>query len=164
MKRIGTALLILSTVASAAEAAGVKFRLESQEVDALKAFDAIGDFCGIKDWHPDVTGCEIGERDGKQIRTLTLKDGGHMVDRLDAYDKGTLTWVISTIEGPFPVQWLMAKLSVKPDDEGGAGIKWVGTFEPQAGASEEAAKAPIENFYKHGIEGLFAKLGVKPKS
>lgn len=158
------ALLVLSVaVASPAAAAGAKYRAESQEADALKAWAVIGEFCSIKDWHPDVAECAMGERDGKPARTVTLKNGGVIVDKLDAYDPRTLTYVISTVESPWPIQWMMAKLSTKPDDEGGAGVKWVGTFEPTAGTADVDAKAAVEAFFKRGVDGIFAKLGVVPK-
>jgi hypothetical protein len=44
----------------------------------------IGDFCGIKSWIPAVSGCVISP-DGKQ-RTVSLKGGGEVVERLDNWD------------------------------------------------------------------------------
>ena len=44
----------------------------------------IGDFCGIKSWIPAVSGCVISA-DGKQ-RTVSLKNGGEVVERLDNWD------------------------------------------------------------------------------
>jgi hypothetical protein len=163
MRTLTMVALAMLTAAGPAAAAGAKYRAESQQADALKAWAVIGEFCDVAKWHPDVASCTMGEREGKPARTVTLKDGGVIVDKLDAYDPSTLTYVISTVESPWPIQWMMAKLSTKPDDEGGAGVKWVGTFEPQAGADAEAAKAAIEAFFKRGVDGIFTKLGVEPK-
>lgn len=144
-------------------AAGAKYRAESQAADALKAWAVFSEFCSIKDWHPDVASCTLGERDGKPARTVTLVDGGVIVDKLDAFDPSTLTMVISTVESPWPIDWMMAKLSTRPDDEGGAGVKWVGTFAAKSGATDDQAKAAVEAFFKKGVDGIFAKLGVEPK-
>ncbi|WP_181701461.1 SRPBCC family protein [Chthonobacter albigriseus] len=163
MKWLVVSGMLVVAMSAPAAAAGAKYRAESQSADALKAWEVIGDFCAIATWHPDVATCVMGERDGKPARTVTLKDGGVIVDKLDAYDPSTLTYVISTVESPWPIQWMMAKLSTKPDDEGGAGVKWVGTFEPKAGTTDADAKIPVEAFFKRGVDGIFSKLGVEPK-
>ena len=53
-------------------------------VDATpaQAWAAIGEFCAIGDWHPAVEKCELSEKDGKVLRTLSLKGGGTIVDVL----------------------------------------------------------------------------------
>ena len=45
-----------------------------------QAWAAIGDFCGIAGWHPAIEKCELGEKGGKPIRTLSLKGGGTIVE------------------------------------------------------------------------------------
>lgn len=165
MKHILSVSLAATIVVSAcpALAAGAKYRAESLQADALKAWAVFSEFCSIKDWHPDVATCVLGERDGKPARTVTLKDGGVIVDKLDSFDPSTLTTVISTVESPWKIQWMMAKLSTRPDDEGGAGVKWVGTFAANAGTQDAEAKAAIEAFFKKGVDGIFARLGLEPK-
>lgn len=60
------------------------------------------------------------------------------------------------MDGPLPVANYSSTLSVKADDDGGAGIKWVGTFDAK-GASDDEAKAVIEGIYDAGLNAILEK-------
>ena len=76
----------------------------------------IGDFCGIKSWIPAVSGCVISA-DGKQ-RTVSLKNGGEVVERLDNWDDAKRSYTYSILSGPLPVSDYRSTLSVAPDGKG----------------------------------------------
>src|SRR5689334_7295341 len=80
----GAALLALATSVPApavevSNSAAIKGTLN-------KAWAALGDFCGIKDWHPAIANCVLSEKDGAKIRTLTTKDGGVFVEKMTQWD------------------------------------------------------------------------------
>jgi hypothetical protein len=123
-----------------------------------KVWAAVGDFCGIGAWHPALAGCELSEKDGAKIRTLTLKDnGGTIVEKLVDWSDSGHSYTYEILEpGPLPVANYKSTISVSDDGKGGSVIGWVGSFDA-AGASDADAKAAIEGVYKGGIDGLVAK-------
>ncbi len=86
----------LSAVALAVAFAAPAMALEAKKqitVDATAAqtWAAIGEFCGIGDWHPAVEACVLAEKDGKSLRTLSLKGGGTIVEELVGRDEGAMS-------------------------------------------------------------------------
>ena len=159
MRTITIAAALAVGIATPALAVDAKYRVEDKGISAEKVWVTIGDFCGIATWHPAVETCELGEKDGAKIRTLTLKDGGGtIVEELVEWDDAKHSYTYKILEpGPLPVADYTATLSTKEDDDGGAGIKWVGTFAAK-GVSDEEAKAAIEGVYKAGIDAILAKV------
>src|SRR5580698_4008171 len=92
----------------------------------------IGDFCGIKSWIPAVSGCTISS-DGKQ-RTVSLKGGGEVVERLDNWDDAKRSYTYSILSGPLPVADYRSTLSVLSDGKGSA-VNWHSTYQAK-GTSE----------------------------
>ena len=156
--RIGLAAAALGA-ATPAFAIDAKQRVEDKAITAEAVWAAIGDFCGIAAWHPAVAACDLSEKDGAKIRTLTLKDGGGtIVEELVKWDEAAHAYTYLILEpGPLPVANYTSTLSTKADDDGGAGIRWVGSFNAK-GASDDEAKAAVEGVYKAGVEALLAKV------
>ncbi|WP_181700158.1 SRPBCC family protein [Chthonobacter albigriseus] len=145
--------LLLATPALAVDA---KQRVEDKTISVDKTWAIIGDFCGIGQWHPAVEKCELSEKDGAKLRTLSLKGGGTIIEKLEEWNDAEHKYTYSIIESPLPVANYTSTLSVKADDDGGAGIRWVGTFDAK-GATDEEAKTVIEGIYKAGIDSILAK-------
>jgi hypothetical protein len=123
-----------------------------------QAWKLIGDFCGIKNWHPVITGCEISEKDGVKIRTLTTKDGSKFVEKLVKWDDKDTSYTYEILESPLPVEKYVSILKVEPDDEPGkVAITWSSTFEPK-GASEAVARKAVADIYLAGLLALKADL------
>jgi mxaD protein len=53
---------------------------------AAKVWALVGDFNGMPKWHPAVKESKIEEKDGSTFRTLTLQDGGTILERLKGKD------------------------------------------------------------------------------
>lgn len=120
--------------------------------DAVSAWAAVGDFCGISKWHPVVTKCEMSEKDGKTFRTLTLKDGAKLLEQLVTFDKAAMSYTYTIVEGPLPVKNYKSTLSVKP--AGSASIlSWTGSFDANGAADAEAVKI-ITGIYEAGAGEL----------
>jgi len=151
----GTAVLAL--VASVpAQAAEVSKVIEAKgTVD--KAWAALGDFCGIKDWHPAIANCVLSEKDGAKIRTLTTKDGGVLVEKMTQWDDAGHSYGYAILESPLPVANYVSTIAVKDAAGGAVSISWSSTFDPK-GASEEDASKVIAGIYDAGLGALKAKI------
>jgi carbon monoxide dehydrogenase subunit G len=110
----------------------------------------IGDFCGIKSWIPAVSDCVISP-DGKQ-RTVSLKGGGEVVERLDNWDDAKRSYTYSILSGPLPVSNYRSTLSVLPDGNGSA-LNWHSTYQAK-GTSDAEAKKLIDGIYQDNAKSL----------
>ena len=148
---------VLALVASVpAQAAEVSKVIEAKgTVD--KAWAALGDFCGIKDWHPAIANCVLSEKDGAKIRTLTTKDGGVLVEKMTQWDDAGHSYGYAILEGPLPVANYVSTIAVKDGSAGAVSITWSSTFDPK-GASEEDARKVIAGIYDAGLGALKAKI------
>ena len=119
-----------------------------------QAWAAVGDFCGIASWHPAVEKCELGTKDGKTIRTLSLKGGGTLVEEETGHGESSYSYAI--LSGPLPVEKYRSTLKVEAE-KGKTEIEWTGKFAAK-GAPDEKAKEVIEGIYQAGLDALVAKL------
>jgi hypothetical protein len=139
-------VLISSTVAFAVDSSVTM--TSSMSPDAL--WKKIGAFCGIGDWHPAVEKCVLSS-DGKE-RTLALKGGGALVERLETLDPSNRSYTYTILSGPLPVANYHSTISVSPDPKGST-IKWVGKYDAK-GASDGDAKKVIDGIYESGEKAL----------
>jgi polyketide cyclase/dehydrase/lipid transport protein len=144
---ISTAAILLSTGAAFALDSSV-IMTSSMSPDAL--WKKVGDFCGIGDWHPAVEKCVLNA-DGKE-RTLSLKGGGAIVERLESVDDANHTYTYTIRSGPLPVTNYSSTISVSPDPKGSS-IKWVGTYDAK-GVPDADAKKVIDGIYEAGEKAL----------
>ena len=145
------ALLTLGLIgmASAAQAIESKVaRTTSQSVDAV--WQKIGDFCGIANWHPAVAKCELST--DKKERTLTLKGGGTIVERLVRWSDKTHSYTYKIMSSPLPVDHYVSTIHVAPA-KSGAVISWRGHYTAK-GASDADAKKAIDGVYDAGVTSL----------
>lgn len=154
-KPIAGAMLFLVTVSSTAMALDV-----NKSVDVASAPDAawkaIGDFCGIANWHPAVAKCEASDKDGAKMRLLALKDGGKIFEKQLSYDDKAMSYSYAIIDaGPLPVANYESTIAVKPGGSGST-ISWVGKFDSK-GDDAKSVDA-ISGVYKDGLDGLASKL------
>jgi len=150
----GTAVLALVASLSA-QAAEVSKVIEAKgTVD--KAWAALGDFCGIKDWHPAIANCVLSEKDGAKIRTLTTKDGGVLVEKMTQWDDAGHSYGYAILESPLPVANYVSTIAVK-DAGGTVSITWSSTFDPKGASAEDASKV-IAGIYDAGLGALKAKI------
>jgi hypothetical protein len=122
----------------------------SQPVDAV--WQKVGDFCGIANWHPAIEKCELSA--DKKVRTLTLKGGGTIVEKLVRWNDGNHSYTYSIVSGPLPVANYESTLHVSPAKSGkGSVISWRGKYTAK-GASDADAKKAIDGVYDAGLTGL----------
>ena len=112
----------------------------------------VGDFCAIKTWHPAAADCVV-EKDGDVVyRTITLKDGGKIKEKLTG--KEDLGYTYEIVESPLPVKNYKSKLWLEVDDEPDRSvIYWQSDFDAN-GASDDDAKAKITGILADGVKGI----------
>jgi Polyketide cyclase / dehydrase and lipid transport len=122
----------------------------SQPVDAV--WKKVGDFCGIANWHPAVAKCVLSA--GGKERTLTLKGGGTIVERLVRWSDTSHSYTYKIVSGPLPVADYESTLSVHTAKSGnGSVISWSGHYAAK-GASDADAKKAIDGVYDAGLTAL----------
>ena len=141
------AVLAISMVNALALETSVTQR-SSMPPDAL--WKKIGDFCGIKSWIPAVQDCALSQG-GKQ-RTVMLRGGGEVVERLDNWDDAKHSYSYTILSSPLPVDDYHSTISVVPD-AGGSMLVWRGTYKAK-GTSDADAKKTIDGIYAAGAKDL----------
>jgi hypothetical protein len=167
----GLALVAIASGAGPGEvrSAEVSKRLEVPTTPR-RLWTAVGGYCGLARWHPEVASCVEKRRGTERMRQVTLKDGGIIIDRLVGEDKKKqeLRWVL--LASPFPVASAEARLAIEDQDEDrdaaedddGTAVVWSATFTPSPGVPEDVARKALLRFFQAGLIGL--KEGFRSKS
>lgn len=131
----------------------------------------IKDFGKFCEWNSVVVKCEAeGGNASGATRTLTLKNGGVIVEGIDDHNDGEKTYVYrlskENIEA-LPVSFYSATLSVKPAGDGSE-VEWIGRFYrgdtsnfPPDNLNDEAAVKAMTEFFQKGLASLKAKAEFK---
>jgi hypothetical protein len=162
---LGGALIAVSVAAQAASLAvgkKVEVNVDPSKMDQEKAelWKRFGGFCSIKDWHPGVANCEESKEGENTIRTLTLKDGGVIKEKLIENVEGRYKYAI--ISGPWPVKNYEAQFALTPDDddEDEVNIAWSAVFDAD-GKPDKEARALVDGVIKAGMDNIKA-MTAKP--
>src|SRR5262245_2323702 len=114
----------------------VKKRIEAPGLPAGVWAIAGETFCTIKTWHPAVAECEETKDGDVTYRTLTLKNGGKIKEKLTGTEDTSYSYEI--VESPLPIKDYSSKLWVESDDEENRSvIFWQSEFEAADGTSED---------------------------
>lgn len=141
-----------------ANAITVKKRIEAPGLPPA-IWEIAGAFCAIKDWHPVVADCQETKEGDVTFRTLTLKDGAKIKEKL--VDSDATSYSYEIVESPLPVKNYKAKFWVEPDDEADRTvIYWTADFDAN-GATDDEAKQKITDVFTAGLKGLKAKALAK---
>lgn len=152
---------ILVAAAAASLFAGPTFAAEiSKQLDVAaspdKAWAAVGEFCGIGDWHPAVEKCELSNQGKDKLRTLTLKGGGTIVEKLVKWEPKKHSYTYAIVSSPLPVSDYISTLSISAHGEGSR-LVWKGKFTPVG--DEAKAKEVVGGIYTDGLAGIGKKAG-----
>jgi Polyketide cyclase / dehydrase and lipid transport len=151
MKLALVALAALLLGSASAFAITVKKRTEAPGLPP-QIWAIVGDFCAIKTWHPAVADC-VQEKEGDVVfRTLTLKDGGKIKEKLTGTEELGYTYEI--VESPLPVKNYKSRLRLETDDEPDRTvIFWQSDFDAN-GKSDDEAKKIITGILGDGVKGI----------
>jgi hypothetical protein len=138
-------------LAGSANAITVKKRIEAPGLPP-EIWAVVGGFCTIKDWHPAAADCVESKEGDVTFRTITLKDGGKIKEKLTGTEATAYTYEI--IESPLPVKNYKSKLWIEVDDEPDRSvIYWQSDFDAN-GASDDEAKKKITGILGDGVKGI----------
>jgi polyketide cyclase/dehydrase/lipid transport protein len=141
----------LLTFAGSANAITVKKRTEAPGLPP-EIWEVVGSFCAIKDWHPAAADCVESKEGDDTFRTITLKDGGKIKEKLTGTDATSYSYEI--VESPLPVKNYKSKLWLEVDDEPDRSvILWQSDFDAN-GASDDEAKKKITGILADGVKGI----------
>ena len=147
----GLALVIGTGSASAIT---VKKRTEAPGLPP-EIWKIVGEFCAIEKWHPAVAKCEESKEGDATFRTLTLKDGGKIKEKLTGTEDLAYTYEI--VESPLPVKNYKSKLWLEVDDEPNRSvIYWQSDFDANGKSDDEATKA-ISDIFMAGLKSIKQK-------
>ncbi|MGB2932029.1 MAG: SRPBCC family protein [Methyloceanibacter sp.] len=146
---VATAAVLFGT--GQAFAVEVNKKIEPPGVPAA-VWEIAGDFCAIKTWHPVVADCVESKEGDVVFRTLTLKDGGTIKEKLVDSDDTSYSYEI--VEGPLPVKNYTAKLWVEDSERANRTVvHWDAEFDAN-GASDDEAKKTIGDIFAAGLKGI----------
>ncbi|MDX2309298.1 MAG: SRPBCC family protein [Hyphomicrobium sp.] len=148
--------------ASLVSAKKLEIDVPAEKVEAERAalWEKIGGWCAISEWHPAVEKCEATKEGDAEFRTLTLKSGGVIKERL--LERGTATYKYEIIESPLPVTNYNAQFSVTPDDDDldEMNVVWSATYDAK-GAEDKEARKTIDGIFKDGMDSIKSKYGAE---
>ena len=147
-----TTALIVGT--ASAHAITAKKRTEAPGLPP-EIWGIVGEFCAIKDWHPAFAQCEETKEGDVTFRTLTLKDGGKIKEKLTGTEDFAYSYEI--VESPLPIKNHSSKLWIEEDDEPDRSvILWQSDFDAN-GVSDDEAKKMIAGILGDGVKGIKQK-------
>ncbi|MCJ2040922.1 SRPBCC family protein [Methylobacterium sp. J-059] len=115
----------------------------------------VGGFYGIGDRHSAVETCVLSGKGGKEVRTLSLKGGGTIVEEQVARDEKTMAYTYAILESPLSVEGYKSALSVASDGKVSK-LAWTGSFEAK-GAPDAKAEEIVYGIYDGGLKGITDK-------
>src|SRR6476661_11208802 len=150
------AAAVLMLGASPALALTVERHIEAPGLPPA-VWEFAGGFCAIKDWHPLIADCQETKEGDVTFRTLTLKDGGKIKEKLLESDDTSYSYEI--VESPLPVKNYQAKFWIEEDERNPdrTTIHWDATFDAN-GASDDDASKKISDIFFAGLKGIKQKV------
>lgn len=123
---------------------------------ASTVWGLIGDFYSVESWMPGIAGTVADT--GLRTRTLTLHDGGRLVERL--LDEGKRFHHYRFDDpGPLPVRDFSARITVVEEGPDRSAIEWTASFEPVPGVPGDEAAAGVGAFYQACLDRVTGLLG-----
>ena len=166
------ALLALATLPLTATAHGPSPQKVEKTIvikaPAAKVWAIVKDFGNMQTWHPAVASDKLEQKKDENgematFRTLTLKGGGEIVEKLRSADDATMKLKYEIDGGVAPVADYNAFMTVTAGPGAGEStVTWVGRFyrtyklNPPipAGQDDETAVSFITGVYDSGLAGL----------
>ena len=173
MKKV-LALIAMAILPLTAAAHGPSPQKVEKEVvikaDPAKVWALVKDFGNMQKWHPAVASDKVEVKkddngDQQTYRTLTLKGGGTILEKLRGADDKDMQLKYEIVSGVLPVADYTSKMTVKAGPGAGEStVVWMGRFyrvyklNPPipAGQDDESAVKAVTDVYESGLAGLKA--------
>lgn len=128
-----------------------------------KVWAIVKDFGNMHTWHPAIAKTKLEKKGDETFRTLTLKDGGEINEKLRSADDAGMKLKYEIVSGVAPVADYNASMTVTAGPGAGEStVTWVGRFyrtyklNPPipAGQDDETAVKFVTGVYDDGLAGL----------
>lgn len=133
------------------------------KADPEKVWALVKDFGNMQKWHPGITSAKLEKKGDETFRTLTLKSGGSLYEKLRAIDDADMKIKYEIVTSGLPLTDYNAFMVVtKGAKPGETNVQWVGRFYrlyklnppiPEGQDDESALKA-INGIFDIGLAGL----------
>lgn len=133
------------------------------KADPAKVWALVKDFGNMQKWHPAVASSKLEKKGEDTFRTLSLKGGGNIYEKLRTIDETDMKMKYEIVTSPLPLTDYNAFMQVsKGANPGETEVKWVGRFyrlyklNPPipAGQDDESALNAINGIFDTGLAGL----------
>ena len=161
------ALIALSLISFTAAAHGPSPLKVDKSVtikaDPAKVWALVKDFGNMQKWHPGITNTKIEKKGEDTFRTLTLKSGGTIYEKLRSIDEADMKIKYEIVSSGLPLTDYNAFMVVtKGAKPGETNVQWVGRFyrlyklNPPipAGQDDETAVKAVTEIYDAGLPAL----------
>jgi len=125
------------------------------KISADEAWQLVGGFNALPDWHPAVRKSELAE--AGQERILDLAGGGKIVERLEKMDDGSRTYTYSIKESSLPVSNYTSTIRITGEGDN-CTIVWSSDYDVPTGMETDASAA-IQGIYQAGFDNLKKMFG-----
>lgn len=128
-----------------------------------KVWAVVKDFGNIHAWHPAIASTKLEKKGDETFRTLTLKDGGTIYEKLRTADDADMKLKYEIVDGVAPVADYNAFMQVTAGPGAGEStVTWVGRFyrtyklNPPipAGQDDETAVKFVTGVFDSGLANL----------
>jgi len=117
------------------------------------------DFGGVADASPMIETCTVEGEGVGAVRTLGLRGGLSLHERLEAHDDAAMTFSYSIVgESPLPFTDYLSTVRIEPAGESACIIDWRGRYQPK-GDDEAGPAGIVTGIYAGGIATLGKGLG-----
>ena len=133
------------------------------KADPAKVWALVKDFGNMQKWHPAVASTKLEKKGEDTFRTLTLKDGGTITEKLRNVDDASMKLKYEIVSGVLPVADYNSTITVaKGAAAGETTVTWMGRFyrvyklNPPipAGQDDESAVKAVTGVYDSGLAQL----------
>lgn len=130
---------------------------------AGKVWEVVGNFNGLPNWHPWVTGSTLEPAAGGIGRRVII-DGGkagprELTERLISFDSTSRQYEYTIIAGPAPFKDYIGRFSITPNGTERCKFDYYARFLPASGFTETDATERISTFYEAAIKNLPTLFG-----
>lgn len=128
-----------------------------------KVWAVVKDFGNMQAWHPAIASTKLEKKGDETFRTLTLKDGGTIYEKLRTADDADMKLRYEIVDGVAPVADYNSFMQVTAGPGAGEStVTWVGRFyrtyklNPPipAGQDDETAVKFVTGVYDSGLANL----------
>ncbi|MGB7816378.1 MAG: SRPBCC family protein [Methylotenera sp.] len=128
-----------------------------------KVWALVKDFGNMQAWHPAIASDKLEKKGDETFRTLTLKSGGEIYEKLRSADDAAMKIKYEIVSGVAPVADYNSFMTVTAGPGAGEStVTWVGRFyrtyklNPPipAGQDDETAVKFVTDVYDAGLAGL----------